>query len=141
MIRLFFVQLIIAAAILNAAEVQSTEPSDLTVHEWGTLTSVAGPDGSAVEWDALGGKDDLPRFVNSFGYGCFKSSLVETVRMETPVLYFYSSRELDAHVKVNFPKGIITEWYPQARSAGGAIKWANIKIEPNTSPALPIENA
>ena len=46
------------------------QPSDLTVHEWGTFTSVAGEDGSAIDWDALGGKNDLPGFVNSFGYRC-----------------------------------------------------------------------
>src|SRR5437667_6658481 len=70
--------------------------------------------GAAVDWDALGGKDDLPTFVNNFGYRCFKWRLTGTVRMETPVIYFYSPRELDAHVKVAFPRGLITEWYPKA---------------------------
>jgi hypothetical protein len=170
MTRLTFVQLFICTAlVLSAAEVQPTEPSDLTVHEWGTFTSVAGPDGSAVDWDALGGKDDLPGFVNDFGYRCLKWRVTGTVRMETPVLYFYSSDELNAHVKVSFPKGLITEWYPKAdyqvfqksridgathrlepnpygfdttlKSLTGAIEWANIQVEPNTSPALPTENA
>jgi hypothetical protein len=126
------------AAILCAAEIQPVQLSDLTVHEWGTFTSVAGEDGSAVVWDALGGKNDLPKFVNSFGY-CLKGTLTDTVRMETPVMYFYSPRELDAHVKVAFPGGIITDWYPQAHHLSGAIEWPSIKIEPNTSPALPAE--
>jgi hypothetical protein len=78
-----------AATILMAASTVSTEPRDLTVHEWGTFTSVAGEDGSAVDWDALGCKDDLPGFVNDFGYRGFKWQLTGTVRMETPVLYFY----------------------------------------------------
>ena len=91
---------------------------DLTVHEWGTFTSVAGEDGSAIDWDALGCKNDLPKFVNDFGYRGFKWRLSGTVRMETPVMYFYSSRELDAHVKVAFPQGLITEWYPQADYKG-----------------------
>src|SRR5579863_6045375 len=103
-----------AATILLAANTVSTQPSGLTVHEWGTFTSVAGEDGSAMDWDALGCKDDLPGFVNDFGYRGFKWRLHGTVRMETPVMYFYSSRELDAHVKVAFPKGLITEWYPKA---------------------------
>jgi hypothetical protein len=128
-----------AAAILCAAEVQPVQPSDLTIHEWGTFTSVAGEDGSAIVWDALGGKDDLPKFVNSFGYRCFKRSITDTVRMETPVMYFYSPRELDAHVKVAFPRGVITEWYPQAQHLTGGIEWPTIKIQPNTSPALPVE--
>jgi hypothetical protein len=167
MTRLFFVQLFAATAILSAAEVQTTELSDLTVHEWGTFTSVAGPDGSAIDWDALGDKDDLPGFVNDLGYRCFKWRVTGTVRMETPVLYFYSSDALQANVKVSFPKGVITEWYPQAhyqvfqksradgathrleanlngidtslRSLTGTIAWSNIKVEPNTAPALPNE--
>src|ERR1700693_4128482 len=87
---------------------------DLTVHEWGTFTSVAGENGSAIDWDALGCKNDLPKFVNDFGYRGFKWRLSGTVRMETPVMYFYSPRELDAQVKVAFPQGLITEWYPKA---------------------------
>src|SRR5580698_2584039 len=160
----------LTAVALTAAEVQPAPPNDLTVHEWGTFTSVAGQDGSAIEWDALGGgKDDLPGFVNDYGYRCFKSGLSGTVRMETPVVYFYSPQELEAHVKVSFPKGLITEWYPQAKyevfqrngsggatrrlepnlngldnsptSLTGAIEWPNIQVQPNTSYALRTEPA
>jgi hypothetical protein len=158
------------SAMLSAAEVQTAQPSDFTVHEWGTFTSVAGQDGSPVDWDALGGVDDLPRFVNDFGYRCFKWSLTGTVRMETPVLYFYSPQALEAHVKISFPKGLITEWYPQAqyevfeksnsdgamhrmdnkepygidtslRSVTGSIEWPSVHVEPNTFPPLPTETA
>ncbi len=142
---------------------------DLTVHEWGTFTSVAGEDGSAIDWDALGCKNDLPKFVNDFGYRGFKWRLTGTVRMETPVMYFYSPRELDAQVKVAFPQGLITEWYPQAdykvyqrsrvggpmkpleanlngidtslKSLAGAIEWRNIKVQPDTAPVLPEERS
>ena len=83
-------------------------------------------------------------------------------------MYFYSPRELDAHVKVGISPGLITEWYPQAdyevyqkssltapmrrleanlngidtslRSLTGAIEWRNIKVQPDTSPALPVES-
>jgi len=44
---------ICAAALLMAANIHSVEPDGLTVHEWGTFTSVAGEDGSAIEWDCL----------------------------------------------------------------------------------------
>jgi hypothetical protein len=162
------VLVISAAALMMAANIQSVEPDGLTVHEWGTFTSVAGEDGSAITWDALGCKSDLPRFVHDYGYRGFKWRLQGTVRMETPVMYFYSSRELDAHVKVAFPQGLITEWYPQAdyevyqksrangsmyqletnlngidtslRSLTGAIEWKNIWIRPGTVPALPVES-
>jgi hypothetical protein len=151
-----------AAAFLMAAEIHSVQPSGLTVHEWGTFTSVAGEDGSATDWDALGCKNDLPGFVKDFGYRGFKWRLAGTVRMETPVMYFYSSREMDAHVKVAFPQGLITEWYPHAtyevfqrgkrlegnlngidtsmRSVTGSIEWRDIKVQPNSSPALPVSS-
>jgi hypothetical protein len=129
------------AAALAAAEVQPVPPSDLTIHEWGTFTSIAGEDGSAIVWDALGGKDDLPNFVSISGYRCAKRSISDTVRMETPVLYFYSPRDLDVHVKVEFPHGVLTEWYPQAQQVSGAIVWPSVKVEPYTSPALPRETA
>ena len=35
--------------------------------------------------------------------------------METPVIYFYSDREQTVNVRVRFPHGLITEWYPQGR--------------------------
>lgn len=143
-------------------------PADLTVHEWGTFTSVAGAEGSAIEWDTLGCKDDLPGFVNDFGYRGLKWRLRGTVRMETPVVYFYSPREVEAHVTVAFPQGLITESYPQGeyevyqatgkngvprrlernlsgidtslRSVTGAIDWNHIKVQPHTAPTLPLEN-
>jgi len=163
------------AALLIAAGIASPRPvdppqraADLTVHEWGTFTSVAGEDGSAIEWEALGCKDDLPGFVNDFGYRGFKWRLRGTVRMETPVIYFYSPRELEAHVRVAFPRGLITEWYPGAnyevyqtsgasraprrlqsnlngidtslKSVTGVIDWDHIHVQPNTAPALPLES-
>src|SRR5712691_7498861 len=101
------------AAFLIAVDAHSLQSSGLTVHEWGTFTSVAGENGAAVDWDALGCQSDLPRFVNDFGYRGFKFRLTGTVRMETPVMYFYSSKEMDARVKVAFPNGVMTEWYPR----------------------------
>src|SRR5260370_11351728 len=88
--------------------------ASLTAHEWGTFTSIAGSDGSAVEWSPLAGSTDLPGFVEHFRDAGFKLGLRGTVRMETPVLYFYDSREEAVSVKVTFAKGVITEWYPRA---------------------------
>jgi hypothetical protein len=102
-----------AAIFLLAADSSTVQPNNLTVHEWGTFTSVAGEDGSSIEWDTLGCKDDLPGFVNAVGYRGFKFRLQGTVRMETPVMYFYSPRETSARVQVRFPFGVITEWYPK----------------------------
>jgi hypothetical protein len=112
-------------------------PNDgLTVHEWGTFTSVAGPDGSPVDWNVLGCGSDLPHFVNSIAY---KSELSAKVRMETPVLYFYSSHDLDASVNVSFPRGTITELYPNAAQLRGGIEWKSIHVRPGAALRFPVE--
>jgi len=100
----------------------------VTVHEWGTFTSVAGSNGEPVLWQSYGGPSDLPCFVERFGG--FKNTLPGTVRMETPVLYFYGSREETADVKVSFPRGTITEWYPRATTSANTIEWRNVRISP-----------
>ena len=41
-----------------------------------------------------------------------KGSLSGTVRMETPVIYFYAPREMSVNVSVRFRQGVITEWFP-----------------------------
>ena len=70
----------------------------LTVHEWGTFTSIAGSDGRSVEWMPLDGSTDLPSFVEHFSGVNFKAGLRGTVRMETPVLYFYTNRDTTVSV-------------------------------------------
>src|SRR5271166_2010372 len=87
---------------------------DLTVHEWGTLTAIAVKDGRAVEWLPLTGSTDLPQFVAHLGTANLKPGLRGTIRMETPVLYFYSPRDVTVSVKVAFSQGLISEWYPHA---------------------------
>ncbi len=127
--------------------------SSLTAHEWGTFTSIAGMDGSAVEWSPLSESTDLPAFVEHFRDPGFKLGLRGTVRMETPVLYFYDSQEETVSVTVAFAKGVITEWYPHAsriqpagnlygetlRKAGasGVIAWDSVKLAPNRRPDFP----
>ena len=124
---------------------------DLTVHEWGTFTSVAGRDGQAVEWLPLTGSTDLPGFVEHLRDAVFKCGLGGTVRMETPVIYFYTPRETTASVKVSFAKGLITEWYPHASAvepaAGGArlsrgevngsIRWDRVRLLPASHAEFP----
>ena len=44
----------------------------------------------------------------------FKQGLRGTIRMETPVLYFYSPRDVTVSARVAFSRGLITEWYPHA---------------------------
>jgi hypothetical protein len=51
--------------------------------------------------------------------------------METPVIYFYTARPAVLSVGVSFPKGRITEWYPQASSwSANRIEWKPIEVLP-----------
>jgi len=137
----------------------------LTAHEWGTFTSIAGKDGRAVQWLPLAGSTDLPSFVEHFSGVAFKGGLLGTVRMETPVLYFDTTRETTVSVHVAFSKGLITEWYPHASKVfpvaavepkytsfpvsdwalyqqhpDGSITWDAVDLQPRNSAELPSEN-
>ena len=61
--------------------------------------------------------------------------------METPVIYFYSGSEMDVSVKVDFPNGKITEWYPQARDVSAGIDWGKLKVMPGAAVNYPVESA
>jgi hypothetical protein len=133
---------------------------------------VAGQDGRAQEWLPLGGPTDLPCFVETYenrlfkillpvslstlgpllNYEAARSGLKGTVRMETPVLYFYAEHPVDVSVKAGFPRGLFTEWYPQATvaqvpswtnvlrawpDATATISWPRVSIRPGTRPVLP----
>ncbi len=130
----------------------------LTAHEWGTFTAIAGADGRPVDWLSvqLLAKSELPNFVEHFR-GASKGNLRGTVRMETPVLYFYSARETNVSVHVSFAKGFITEWYPHANRLqpstplpddalyqpheDGSITWNSVTVAPNSAANLPRETA
>ncbi|HKR83829.1 MAG TPA: hypothetical protein VJS37_06605, partial [Terriglobales bacterium] len=137
----------------NHAKAGSETASGLIAHEWGTFTAVAGADGRALHWIPLVNPAELPGFVQHLSSPVFKFGLRGTIRMETPVLYFYSPREQTLSVKVAFAKGLITEWYPHAarvqpaaveantdldqlRSAG-SITWSNVVVSPGLEVEFP----
>lgn len=134
------------SARYHAAKSVAAAESNLIVHEWGTFTSIAGKDGVALEWRPLNGPSDLPKFVHTIKEGSAglrdatpKADLSASVRMETPVIYFYSNNDMDVSVKVDFPKGKITEWYPQARIVRTGINWGRFKVMPSAALNLPAE--
>jgi hypothetical protein len=136
------------AAAAGIAAVGADGPSTpALIHEWGTFTSVAGPDGRAVEWMPQAGVSDLPCFVVRDRLK-IKGSLRGTVRMETPVIYFYAPGDTRADVRVHFRGGLITEFFPPAsvstdhQSGGspiGSIRWPNVRVRPASEPDFPIE--
>src|SRR5690349_14933966 len=112
-------------ALLASLLLASSPAPRFVVHEWGTFTSIAGRDGFELDWAPLAEGSDLPSFVhNEATPGGTRFAGVPsrgkgergTIRMETPVIYFYADHVLDAELSVGFAKGRITEWYPQARA-------------------------
>ena len=95
---------------------------ELVVHEWGTFTTLAGSDGGLLNGLYLD-EEPLPDFVfqyqtvpetikNQRGKGVAFEPTHVNVKMETPVLYLYSPHPLHASVRVDFPRGLISQWYP-----------------------------
>jgi len=156
--------LLLTALLPRVFRAQSAAPVTdpyLTAHEWGNFTSIAGKDGRAVEWLPLTGSTDLPSFVEHFSGATLKAGLLGTVRMETPVLYFYTNRETTVSVHVSFSKGLLTEWYPHASHVypvaavkpkyanfsdwslyqehpDGSIAWDAVELQPRSFADLPL---
>lgn len=146
---------VLVLSALGSAQgpITSRAAEPLIVHEWGTFTSVAGRDGHAINWLPLNWSTDLPDFVDRLQLN-IKGSLACRVRMETPVLYFYTSRETDVDVKVRFRQGLVTEWFPDAnvtpRSAAGlafrrpdfssSITWPNVRVSPAATADFPMDD-
>lgn len=100
------------------AEDAKQQNAPLIVHEWGTFTSFSGSDGIKLEFRPLL-TSDLPSFVfnrtRQSGAWFGKTSIAAVQRMETPVTYFYTPIERDVSVRVDFPAGLLTEFYPPVR--------------------------
>ena len=137
----------------RAATAQETEP--LVVHEWGTFTALQDESGQA-----LGGinidDEPLPRFVHNlaprvlapsrsrypvFMKGAPPSHPYVTLRLETPVMYFYrpgaigrpSARSpLKVDVKVALRGGWLTEFYPQAEVTAPGLRQKRFEFGPIT---------
>jgi hypothetical protein len=161
--RVFSVLILLAASLFVSAERPSglssppvndhTDPTGLVVHEWGTFTTVAAEDGTAVEWVPPQGPRDLPCFIDRLPSN-IKGWLPATVRMETPVVYFYSTDEKTVDVRVRFRTGIISEWYPRAAvtptsiqtttlktpALEGTIAWHQVKVLPRAAEDYPMES-
>ena len=167
--RTFVVVLATLAAGVALPVAVAVQSPPLTVHEWGTFTAIAGPDGQAMQWLPLGGPTDLPCFVETYknrqvkvrlttdagplvDYETARSGLKGTVRMETPVLYFYADAPTRASVSVTFPHGLFTEFYPHADvlqtpsyanvlqtqpSCPARISWPWVDVRPGAAPVLP----
>ena len=156
------VGLLVLLGIITPAAALAAEPSGkLVVHEWGTFTGLSTSHGEHLPFrNDIGA--GLPSFVltrleqaqrlnppplhellDIFG----KDESIALQRMETPVVYFYTDAPREAEVKVDFPKGMLTEFYPPVRGMtpafdavaerevlkGSSLDWGKIRIVPASS--------
>ncbi|HEX3822437.1 MAG TPA: hypothetical protein VHW45_19050 [Candidatus Sulfotelmatobacter sp.] len=155
LLTLPLVLLALSVPSVSGRSAHQTGAADLTVHEWGTFTSVADRNGRAVGWELFDRSTDLPEFVEHLRSAETKAGLQGTVRMETPVLYFYSPTETTVSVSVSFARGLITEWYPHAdrikpelkkdllptslydHNFNGSIAWNAVTVSPGLAANFP----
>ncbi len=125
-------------ALMIGANAAAAEPEKYTVHEWGTFSTFSGSDGKNLKFHP--NDRDLPAFVHSNRRDLKGGPADVLVSLETPVLYFYSDRDRTVSVQVDFPKGAMTDWYPQAsRPPTHSLRWDGIKVLAKDRPKLPGE--
>ena len=131
----------------------------LVAHEWGTFTALQADDGRAL--GAINADDEpVPDFVCRFGgvrISAANSQLTPyleggkglmpchpgvTMRLETPVIYFYppeNGRSAPVKVRVKFQGGWLTEFYPRAVPDAPDLSGAQVAyppLAPTTSGSL-----
>src|ERR1700759_5532621 len=112
--------LIVAAGAFTVSA--DAMPNRLVVHEWGTFLAMNGSDGVALD-GMYHEEHALPAFVHARGRDQLRLPSV-ILKGETPVIYFYTDRPRKVRVDVRFPRGIWTEWYPQAQVVGPRLSQA-----------------
>ena len=143
----------------------------LTVHEWGTFTSFVASDG-VTQTGLHHEEEPLPNFVYDLsrivGFNPLPGTFPPTrsvtppsmermpiptfteevtQKMETPVLYFHTDTEQDVTVRVDFPKGVISQWFPATSSQNAVANIRNghatwkIKVLADTAGDLPTTSA
>ncbi len=100
------------------------EAKGFIVHEWGTFTTLNNSAGQALS-GLYKDTELLPTFVETLPFYKYDSLLGwpspkklrhVNVKMETPILYFYSPEAKNVQVKVGFQNGTINQWYPACDS-------------------------
>jgi hypothetical protein len=114
----------------------------LTVHEWGTFTSVIASDGTLLP-GLHHEEEDLPSFVaDRIAQSKWPSDIYPNEKMETPVTYFYASAPMQVSAKVHFPQGLLTQWFPYVKAMHPWIRYGNddpwlstsVSVQPDCAP-------
>jgi hypothetical protein len=108
--------LLSVAGVGLGIKAQSGAGSDLVMHEWGTFLAMSGSDGVSLE-GMYHEEHALPPFVHARSRDQLRLPSV-FLKGETPVIYFYTSQAQKVRVDVRFPRGLWTQWYPQAQIVG-----------------------
>ena len=121
--------------VLLFQSVTAQEDPPFVVHEWGTFTTLQRSNGQRLSGLYVD-EEKLPTFVRNIAFQYWETTLdwkgyyIGTtlrnvnVKMETPVIYFYSDEAVQVHVDIEFDGGSISQWYP-ARTDG--------EVDPETS--------
>lgn len=138
-------------------------PAPLVVHEWGTFTSFQDEQGRTISRINVD-DEPVPSFVHrqgplpilqttalpalwSKGKGAPRCYPGVTMRLETPVIYFYPPagwQSTPFDVSATFRGGWLTEFYPAATSGGmenalldgsarGSLQWHQVQLDPALS--------
>lgn len=155
-----FASVVLAAAALSVVQAHA-EPTSLIIHEWGTFTSFQDDLGLTVSGINVD-DEPVPKFVHrlsdvpiftarsspaSWSQGAPRCHADVTLRLETPVLYFYPqsgfARDRPFEVRATFVGGWLTEFFPSAgaenagfpralgRSTRSSIQWTGLRLSPN----------
>src|SRR5579872_2141238 len=113
---------LLGLAAIAPCAAQKSPDDRLIVHEWGTFLTMSGSDG--VTLDGMYHEEHaLPDFVHARSKDQLRLHSA-FVKGETPVIYFYTRRRREVTVRVDFPSGLWTQWYPQASLIGPSITGA-----------------
>jgi len=152
--------------LLSMAAAASAEAPRLVVHEWGTFTSFQDERGQTIAGINVD-DEPVPAFVHRLGdvpifttaalpahwsQGAPRCHPDVTLRLETPVMYFYPPARWDPKpfdVRATFVGGWLTEFYPSADATGlgfpkaidasakSSLSWRGVRLDPQAGNLLP----
>lgn len=118
-------------ALLLVSYFSSAQEDSFKAHEWGTFTTLQNSDGFRLS-GLYKDEEKLPAFVKNIayknevkGFSTETRLIGVTVKMETPVIYFYSNKQRDVSVSVEFNGGSISQWFPE-RTNGESKQFQNL---------------
>lgn len=165
--KIYALSAIVVAAVLPACAASAQGKAEpLVVHEWGTFTSFQDNSGSAIRGINVD-DEPVPEFVHrlqglptwtlktlpaTWSQGAPRCNADVTLRLETPVVYFYpprnagSAQAIDFHA--SFRGGWLTEYFPAAladnpgfpdqlaATTHGRLEWKRLQVNAK-APASP----